>query len=252
LAVVERFVSQPFVSGAAVLQSAQPDAHPPYVQPVPLHAAPRLWVELVSHACPHAPQLAVVARFVSQPSVSGGAVLQSAHPDAQPVYVHAVPPQLAPRLCVESHDCPQAPQFDAVVETCVSQPSVSGGAVLQSAHPDAQPVYVHVVPLQPAPRLWPEPVSHALPHPPQLVVVERLVSQPLVSGALLSQSAHPDAQPVYVHAVPLQPAPRLWPEPVSHAFPHALQFDVDDRNVSHPFVSGAVLLQSAHPDAHPV
>jgi hypothetical protein len=39
--------------------------------------------------------------------------------------------QLAPLLCVVSHDCPQALQVaDA---TLVSQPSVSGSVVLQSA-----------------------------------------------------------------------------------------------------------------------
>ena len=52
--------------------------------------------------------------------------------------------------------------------------------------------------------------------------------------------------------MPLQLAPRLCVEVVSHAFPHALQFEVDDSDVSHPFVFGAAVLQSAHPDAHPV
>jgi hypothetical protein len=38
----------------------------------------------------------------------------------------------------------------------------------------------------------------------------------------------------------------------SHASPHALQFAVVLVDVSHPFVSGAVLSQSAKPVSHPV
>jgi hypothetical protein len=37
-----------------------------------------------------------VVRFVSQPSLSGGAELQSPHPAAQPVYVQPPGPQAAP------------------------------------------------------------------------------------------------------------------------------------------------------------
>ncbi len=72
-------VSQPFVSGGVVSQSANPGLQPVYVQVTPsLHVAPRLLV--VSHALPHAPQLAAVDSEVSHPSVSGAEGLQSAQP----------------------------------------------------------------------------------------------------------------------------------------------------------------------------
>jgi hypothetical protein len=47
---------------------------------------------------------------------------------------------------------------------------------------------------------------------------------------------------VYVHALPLHPGVAFS---VPHVTPHAPQFDVVLVRVSHPLVSGAVLLQSA-------
>jgi hypothetical protein len=129
--VVERLVSQPFVSGAAVAQSAKPGSQPVYVQVVPVHAAPTLLV--VSHAAPHAPQLLVVSVGVSQPFVSGGVVLQSAKPALHPVYTHVPATHDAPRLFVVSHVCPHAPQLLAEPPTNVSQPLVSAPLVSQSA-----------------------------------------------------------------------------------------------------------------------
>jgi hypothetical protein len=76
-------VSQPSASGAAVLQSAQPVAHPEYSHVVPLHVAPVLCV--VSQVAPQALQLIVVLVAVSQPSVSGAVLVQSAHPGEHPV-----------------------------------------------------------------------------------------------------------------------------------------------------------------------
>jgi hypothetical protein len=154
--------------------------------------------------------------------------------------------QLAPMLCVASQPTPHAPQLE-VEESDVSQPSVSGGALLQSAHPDAQPVYVHVVPLQLAPRLCPEVVSHVCPHAPQLAEADTCVSHPLVSGGAAAQSAHPDAQPVYVHPPPLQAAPVLWV--VSHDWAHIAQLRVVLRFVSQPSVFGGALMQSPQPGA---
>ena len=92
----------------------------------------------MSHAWPHALQFDVVERFVSQPLVSGGVVLQSAHPGAQLAYVHALPVHVSPTLCAVSQLWPHPAQFvlDAMR---VSQPSVSGGVVLQSAQPGWQP-----------------------------------------------------------------------------------------------------------------
>jgi hypothetical protein len=90
------------------------------------------WLSVVSHARPHAPQLAADASDVSQPSVSGPLVLQSAHPGWQPVYWQTMAPpsvvtHLAPRLCVVSQTLPQAPQLMVEVFE-LSHPLVFGGA----------------------------------------------------------------------------------------------------------------------------
>jgi hypothetical protein len=71
-------VSQPFVSGAVVVQSLKPAAQPVYLQvavPLVLHEAPLLWD--VSQATPQLPQFCAVLTWVSQPFVFGGVVLQS-------------------------------------------------------------------------------------------------------------------------------------------------------------------------------
>jgi hypothetical protein len=117
-------VSQPFVSGAADVQSFQPDWQPVYLQvAVPLveHDAPELWVE--SQATPQLPQFWTVLTAVSQPFVFGGVVLQSLKPAAQLEYVQLELPalQVAPVLWAVSHDCPQA--LHVAEATCVSQPS---------------------------------------------------------------------------------------------------------------------------------
>ena len=95
--------------------------------------------------------------------------------------------QLAPRLFTVSQEVPQPPQFEVVVG--VSQPSVSGAVVLQSACCGWHPVYWQVTPSQLAPRLL--AVSQTLPQPPQFDVVVASVSQPSASGAALLQSTRP-------------------------------------------------------------
>ena len=100
-------------------------------------------------------------------------------------------------------------------------------------------LYEHVEPLQLG---WPVLLLHVLPQPPQLDVEFSGVSQPFVSGAVVSQLAHPPWQPAYVHDEPEQPAPVLVF--VSHALPHAPQFVGVVICVSHPFVLGGVALQS--------
>jgi hypothetical protein len=78
------------------------------------------------------------------------------------------------------------------------------------------------VPLQLAPELC--TMSHATPQALQLVVVLVGVSHPSRSGAVLTQSAQPELQPVYEHVTPLQVAPTL--SFVSQADPHAVQLVV--------------------------
>jgi hypothetical protein len=58
--VVVRFVSQPSLSGAPELQSAQPAAQPVYVHPPSPQAAPWLLPDVVSHATPQPVQLLTV------------------------------------------------------------------------------------------------------------------------------------------------------------------------------------------------
>ena len=98
---------------------------------MPLHESPPLWV--VSQASPHPLQFAVVFVGVSQPFVSGAAVLQLAKPWCRiPCRGIVDPLQVSPLLCVVSHAAPHALQLD-VVFVWVSQPSESGGVLaLQS------------------------------------------------------------------------------------------------------------------------
>ena len=81
---------------------------------------------------------------------------------------------------------PSEHAFWLVVVRFVSQPSVSGGAELQSPQPAAQPVYVQPPGPQAAPWLWPDVVSHAAPHAVQLLTVfsgwQRPAQHPLPAG----------------------------------------------------------------------
>ena len=88
-------------------------------------------------------------------------------------------------------------------------------------------------------------MSHTLAQPPQFDVVLVGVSHPAVSGAVVTQLAHPGCQLVYWQVVPLQLAPLLWV--VSQTLAQPPQFDVVFVGVSHPAESGEVVLQLAHP-----
>ena len=147
-----------------------------------------------------------------------------------------------PFACVVWH---LAPQHAGVAH---SQPSVSGAvAALQSLRP-ALHLYEHVFPLQLAAPVF---VLHAaLLHAPHVAVEKRDDSQPFVSGAVVSQSANPVAQPEYVQLPAEHAAPVLVF--VSHERPQPPQFAGVVICVSQPFVSGGVVLQSAKPPWHPV
>jgi hypothetical protein len=238
LVVVVVEVEQPAVLGGAGLQSAKPAAQLEYEHVVPLQVGPTLWD--VSHTLPQPPQLVVLVRLVSQPLVSGATLSQLAKPGSQLVYSHEVPLQEAPTLCIVSHASPQPEQF-VVVVVGVEQPAVLGGVGLQSAKPGSQPVYEQVELVQVAPTLC--VVSHVSPQAPQFMAPPVAVSQPSTSGAAVMQSAKPMEQPVYWHVVPLHAAPMLWT--VSHVAPHAAQLVMVLVAVSQPFVSGAVVSQSA-------
>jgi hypothetical protein len=91
----------------------------------------------VSHARPQPPQLVMVFVAVSQPFAFVPDVSQSPKPTAQPLYVHFPATHAAPRLVAVSHFTPHAPQFEIVL-SADSQPSVSGGDVMQSPYPGEQ------------------------------------------------------------------------------------------------------------------
>jgi hypothetical protein len=110
---------------------------------------------------------------------------------------------------------------------------------LQSLSPELH-WYEHVVPLQLAAPVF---VLHAALHAPHEPVDERDDSQPLVLGAVVTQSANPLEHAVYVQLPPEQPAPVLVL--VSHARPQTPQLDTVVVWVSQPLVSGGVVLQSA-------
>jgi hypothetical protein len=215
-----------------------------YMHEVPAHDGVPV---VVLHATPHAPQLVVVEVGVSQPSVSGAVLLQSAKPGSQLEYAHVVPLHVGPTLWVVSQTLPQPPHV-VVLARLVSQPLVSGDVVVQLANPGSQPLYWHVVPLQLAPVLC--IVSQALPQPAQSVVVFVGVEQPAVFGGVGLQSAKPGSQPVYEQVELVQDAPMLCV--VSHVSPHAPQFIAPPVGVSQPSRSGAVVLQSANPMVQPV
>jgi len=156
--------------------------------------------------------------------------------------VHTPPEHDSVDTLVDEQPRPQSPQLVVEALTDVSQPPKSGAVVTQFLNPATQPVYVHVVPVEhAAPTLV--VVSHLFPHPPQSVAVVVEVSQPSTFGLEVEQSAKPPEQPVYEHFVPSHEAPELCV--VSHLLPHPPQLSVVVVGVSHPSVSGAVVLQSA-------
>lgn len=183
--------SQPSVSGAVpALQSVSPELHW-YVHLVPLQlAAPVFVVQTLLHP----PQVAVDDSDDSQPFVFGAVLEQSAKPAAHPVYWQLPPEQLAPLLVFVSHARPHAPQLVAVV-TCVSQPFVSGGVVLQLAKPILQLAYLQVPVVVSQVGVLLLVVSQDVPHALH-VLDAAMVSQPFVSGGVVSQSAKPVLQPV--------------------------------------------------------
>jgi len=87
----------------------------------------------------------------------------------------------------------------------VSQPSLSGGAELQSPHPAAQPVYVQPPGPHAAPWLLPDVVSHVIPQPVQLLIVfngwQRPVQHPLPAGQPC-EASHPVTQVLFEQVSP--------------------------------------------------
>jgi hypothetical protein len=185
------------------------------------------------HCVPQVPQLLVVARLVSQPSVSL-LELQSPHP-ASHAPVHDPLVQTGEGTWLLLHALLQPPQWAVVVRMFVSQP---GTDVVQSAKPAAHPVDWQVPVEHDSPALG---MSQGMPQPPQLVKVFRGVSHP--SEGLLLQSPHPAWQEPMPHTPVLQ-LPFAWGG--AHTTPQPPQFDVVRMLVSQPSFA-TVGLQSAKP-----
>jgi hypothetical protein len=95
--------------------------------------------------------------------------------------------------------------------------------------------------------------SHALPQPPQLVVVVKGDSHPSAFGPHVVQSPKPVLQ-AYEHRN-VSPLATHVPDDALfgvHADPHAPQLVVVLRCVSQPFVFGAAESQSPHPGLQPL
>ena len=198
------------------------------------------------HVSSPAPQHAVPAH--SHPSSAAGAAgfLQflkpALHAELHTPAAHVGDPDTFDEEQPRMHE----PHFVAFEFTSVSHPSVSGAVVVQSPKPALHPVYVHVLPVQPAPVL--RVVSQASPQPLQLVVVFSGVSQPLRSGAVVTQSPNPGLQLEYVQVVPeLQAAPLLLT--VSQTLPQPVQLVAVAVDVSQPLVLLPEVSQSTNPAA---
>jgi hypothetical protein len=91
-----------------------------------------------------------VARFVSHPSPSGGALEQSPQPAAQPVYVHPPGPHAAPMLLPEvvSHVTPHAVQLLIVSSGwhAPEQQPLPAGHPCVASHPALHWLFTHVAP----------------------------------------------------------------------------------------------------------
>jgi hypothetical protein len=203
-------------------QFPKPAAHPVNVHEPVAHVAPVAFGGL--HAAPHAPQFVVVLSTASQPFAEFPSQLPQ--PPPQPEKVHVPVAQLAPVAFGGLHAAPHAPQF-VVVRRFVSHPF--GMFPSQFPKPELHAAYVQ----RPAPHVAPVAFAgaHALPHAPQFVVVLSSASQPFAEFP--SQLPQPTPQPEKVHVPVAQLAPVAFGG--LHAAPHAPQFVVVRRFVSHPF-----------------
>ena len=180
LAAVPSGVSQPS-SSLFALQSPHPASQvPPHT--LAAQAAPTTW--LVEQALAQAPQCAtLVERLVSQPVET--APSQSPQPTAQ-ASLHA-PARHVGVACVVLHALPHPPQAATLFVRLASHPVET--APSQSPQPTAQ-ASLHALATHEGVACV---VLHALPHPPQLLVLAvRLASHPFEASR--SQSPQPAAQ----------------------------------------------------------
>jgi hypothetical protein len=159
----------------------------------------------------------VVLRFVEQPGLFGGAVLQSPQPAAQPVYVHPPGPHAAPWLWpdVVSHVMPQPVQLVVVFSGWQrpEQHPLPAGQPWVASHPATQVLFEHVRPraqfasVRHCTHTW-LVVSHVVPPtvaPAPASPAASLAASPTPASATAVQSAF-DLQPA-AQEVPAQ----YWP-----------------------------------------
>jgi hypothetical protein len=156
-----------------------------------------------------------VTRFVSQPSLSGVAELQSAQPAAQPVYEQPPGPHVAPWLSpvVVSHVMPQPVQLLTVSSGWqrLEQHPLPAGHPWVASQPLTHLLFEHVWPseqfesIRHSTHVW-FAVSQtvALPPPPSLAASEAasVDAPPSMTGGQSALFLHPEAQ-----AVPAQYSP---------------------------------------------
>lgn len=198
-----------------------PAEHAPTPQLVPSQEAVPLVTEQLT---PHDPQLAVVLVEASQPSRL--LPLQFPKPGLHEP-ISQVPAEQVAVALGRLQLIPQPPQFE-VEKMFTSQPSAADP--LQSAHPAMQLPMAHEPPEVHMPLAWGG--AHAVPHPPQSVVVVSERSQPLDRRP--SQLPQPGLQVAMAQVPVLQVVEALA---AVHVTPQPPQWAVELSGVSQPLAS---------------
>jgi hypothetical protein len=176
----------------------------------------------------------VVVRFVSHPSLSGAAEVQSPHPAAQPVYVQPPGPHAAPWLLpdVVSHVMPQPVQLLTVFRGWQSpvQHPLPAGQPCVASHPATHVLFEQV---------WPSGQFESTRHPTQTwLVVSQVVPLPVPPpppsvaaspAASLAASPAPASASAVQSRFDLQPGAQAVPAQYSPVG----QLSLDGRHCTH-------------------
>jgi hypothetical protein len=184
-ALVSVLVSQPLFGLPS--QFAYPAVHTGVHTPLAHAVVPFAFV----HACPHAPQFAVVESTASQPFAT--LLSQLPKPMLQAMLQLPATHDAVPLVLLQT--APQVPQFDTFVDVLVSQPLLGLPSQLPQPALQAESAQVPVEQLSVA-----FARSHTVLHAPQLASVFRGVSHPF--ELCPSQSPNPVAHDAHPH-VPL-------------------------------------------------
>jgi hypothetical protein len=142
-----------------------------------------------------------------------------------------------------SQALPHAAQEVVLVGLVHTPPQTSWPDAQVEASVPASPPPASACPASVPPPSEPPPAPESVPPSTTLEHVEAFVSHPSVLGGVVLQSDHPGAHAEYVQVVPVHCAPALCR--VSHTFWQPPQWVIDVVDVSHPLVSGGLVLQFA-------